>query len=771
MRLRGRNRERPVSGRAAAWFARTIVALRWWIIGFWAVATLASVTVLPSFDDSGGGGLKGILSSDTPAVRTEKRSVELFGFPLIGRTLVVQRDEAGLSPYTQARTVVRAVAVDRGKAGDVAPVLGALPVTNTAGLFPGAAESSTTALTFLLFKPGTSLGARTRAARSYADEFFTERDHVVGVTGTAPARAEQGGIISDALPKVEIATLLAVMLMVGLAFRSLVAPVITVVTSGLAYQATTHLSSASAQIFDLPSPDELKPVVVALLLGVVTDYVVFLCSALREVESRADSRAAAVVAITRSGPIVAVAGLAVAAGTATLLVADSPFFRALGPALAFTVLVGMLVSITLVPALIAVLGEAMFWPGRRLGSGASHVGAPLWPGVLVRRIVERRTVAFGVVAVCVGGMLLAASPALRLQLGVSFVNALPPQAPVREAAAAAQEGFAQGILSPTVVLVEGDDVGSQRAALARLGRMLSSQPDVAGVLGPGSQPLPVQTGLLVTRGGGAARYLVVLDQEPLGASAVSAVDRLQRRLPAMLEASGLDDATLALGGDTATASFIVHQTESDLLSIALAAMAANLLMLLVFLRALVASLVLLACSVLSLGATIGITTMVFEWWNPGQGLTFYVPFATAVLLLAFGSDYNIFTVGHVWEAARSVSLRKALTSGLPSIVRAVTSAGLALAASFGLLVLVPLLPFRQLAFAMTLGIVIDVFVIRHLLLPSLLTLLGPVSAWPSRTLRHEETGPGAAAVTPASRMADRLSRVRSARRPRQPPAP
>ncbi len=738
-----------------AWFARTVVALRWWVVGFWTVATVLSLTALPSFSEAGGGGLKGVLSADTPAVQTEKRSVELFGFPLIARTVVVQRHQRGLSPYAQARTVVRAVAVDRGRAGDVGPLLGALPLTNTAGLFPGAREQDTTALTYLIFEPGTSLGARTREARRYADRFFVARDHVVGVTGSVPARAEQGHLIKASLPAVELATLLAIMLIVGLSFRSLVAPVVTVVSAGVAYVATMRLSGGAAQLFDLPSPDELKPVVVALLLGVVTDYVVFFCSAMRDVEDRGDAHVAATAAVSRSGPIVAVAGLAVAAGTATLLVAKSPFFRALGPALAFTVLVGLLVAITLVPALMALLGHRIFWPRRRWGgprtpdlpgvataAAAPPQGARPGPGTVVTAIVRRRSTAAAVVVACVGGLLLAALPILQLRLGVSFVGSLPREAPVREAAVSAQRGFATGILSPTVLVLEGSGVGRQRAALSRLGERLSREPGVAGVLGPGSMPAGVQPGLLVARDDGAARYLVVLADDPLGADAVRTVDRLQASLPGMLPASGLERVSAGLAGDSATASFIVHQTERDLLRIALTAMAANLLMLLVFLRALVASVVLLVSSLLSLSATIGITTAVFAWVTPGQGLTFYVPFATAVLLLAFGSDYNIFTVGHVWESARTRVFTDALVHAFPSTIRAVTVAGLALAASFGLLSLVPLLPFRQLAFAMTLGILVDVLVVRSLLMPALLSLIGPRSAWPSRRLRQPATRSG-----------------------------
>ncbi len=742
--------------------ARALVAGRWAIVLGWIAVIVGCVSFLPA-QAPAAGGLDGLLSGDTPAVTAEKRSAELFGFPLIARTVVVQRDENGISPYLQARTVVRAVAVDRGKAGDVRPVLGALPLTNTLGLFPGSNESDTTSLTYLLFGPDASLGARTRAAERYADRFFGERDAVVGVTGSAPARSLQGSIIRDALPGVELATLLAIVLIVGLAFRSVVAPAIALVTAGVAYVVTLRLSAYLSGRFDLASPDELEPVVVALLLGVVTDYVIFFCSSLRDqtpqvlpgtgrdrAEVRAASVAATTAAIARSGPIVAVAGLAVALGTGTLLAAESPFFRALGPALAFTVTVGLVVAITLVPALMAVLGDRVFWPSRRrldansdAGSDThrglrgrwrrvSHVSTATWPRAVIDRVTASRRTALLVLVPCLAGLALSSTLVLRLDLGVSFLGALPADTAIRETAASAQEGFSEGILSPTEIVLEGDGVAEDRAALARLGTGLASMPGVAGVLGPGSQAPAVERRLLLSPDGDAARYLMILDADPLGADAIATTAAVQRALPDLQRRAGLAGDSVAVAGDSATAAFLVAQTEGDLLRIALTALAANLLMLILFLRALVASVALLTTTLLSLGATLGLTSVFFEAVDPGQGLTFYVPFAAAVLLLAFGSDYNIFTVGHVWEDSRGHTMRQAIRLALPSSVSAVFTAGLALGASFGLLALVPLGPFRQLAFALSLGIAIEILVVRLLVLPTMLTVLGPWAAWPSR---------------------------------------
>ncbi len=733
--------ERPAEARRgpsrlAASFAGLVVVLRWWVIGFWLVVTLGAWFLLPSLgEDSGGSGLKGLVPSDTPAITAELRSVDLFGFPLAGRTTLVQRDPDGLSPYAHARTVVSAFGVTRKPDPRMPALRGALPISNLLGAFPSSREQDTTALTYLLFDPEISLGTQRRTALRYADLFFGPRDGFAGVTGSVPARAEQGDVIRESLPRVEFLTLAAIVLIVGVAFRSVTAPVLAVLTTGVAYVLTLRLSGAVAELFGVATPSELEPVIVALLLGVVTDYTVFFLAALRrQLSDGADRLDAARQATTDYGHIVWVAGLAVAAGTAALVVAESLFFRALGPALVFTVLVGLVVAVTLVPALMAVLGRWSFWPARP-GSGEARLRRGGRGGrrrAALAAIAHRRKVAAWVLAGTVGGLAIAAAPLSGLGLGVSFVGSLPADSGVRQAADAARSGFSPGILSPTTLLLEGTGLDTRRAALRRLGERLAQEPGVAGVLGPGDTPRRVAEQVLVLDDGTAARFLLVLEDPALGATAIDSLFGVQERLPELVAASGLRGVTTALAGDTAAAAYIVDQTRGDLLRIAVAALGANFLMLLLFLRAPIAAVYLLAGSVLSLAAALGLTMLVFGALDPGAGLTFYVPFAAAVLLLAFGSDYNIFAIGTIWERARTRPLSTAIEETMPGIVSSLLVAGLALAASFGLLSVVPLVPFRQLAFAMFVGIMLDVLVVRSLLLPAALTVVGRWSSWPRK---------------------------------------
>ena len=228
---------------------------------------------------------------------------------------------------------------------------------------------------------------------------------------------------------------------------------------------------------------------------------------------------------------------------------------------------------------------------------------------------------------------------------------------------------------------------------------------------------------------------VIFDSDPLGAPAIHRYEDLRDRLPALMRASGLGAPRASIAGETVVASETVHGVLDDLWRIGLVALAVNLLLLIVFLRALIAPLYLVAVSVLGLAASLGLTTFVFQGVLGYDDLTYYVPFAAAVLLVALGSDYNVFVTGRIWEEARRLRLREAIAVATPAAAKAVTVAGIALAASFALLALVPLRSFREFAFVMGAGVLIDTFVARSLLVPALTSLFGEAAWWPGRRLR------------------------------------
>ena len=735
-----RRSEAGVLARAYAWL---VVTLRWLVVIGWAAGTVAAGVWLPATVPNAD--LGGFAPPDSRAIATETASAKAFGFPILSRTLLVQRDPGGLSDAAQLRVVERAVAVAKGQEGDVGAVAGLLPVANTVGIFPSSSERGTTALTYGLVKPGTSFRDEVAAAERFGRQHMDRPDdHLVGVTGTVPAQVAQTEILYGHLLMLECATLVVVIGIVAVKFRSVVAPLVALLTAAVSYFLAVRVTNYVGGFVRGGVPDELKPLVLALVLGIVTDYAIFFLSSMRAgLEGGSDRLTAARTSAAQTGRIVLVAGIAVAAGSAAMLVAHSGFFRAFGPVLALSVLVSVVVSVTLLPALLAIFGRALFWPSRPTRD--SGIPVARWAA----RLLTVRVVAFVLGAACVFGLAVLGANAGRLRLGVSFVAALPSDSEARTAARAAASGFAPGIVSPTEVLLQGRGVGNDPERLTRLSRELEGQPGVAGVVSPSALPDQVVRGALVTRPGDAARFLVIFDHDPLGARAISDLDHLSATMPTLLQRSGLSGARHGLAGDTAVSSELVAATNADLRRIAIAVLVVNLVLLTVFLRAVVAPVLLLGCSVLALAASLGCLTLLFQDRLGDEGVSFYVPFAASVLLLSLGSDYNIYGVGHVWTRADHTSVREAIAERVPETSGAITAAGITLAASFGMLALVPLRQFRELAFVMGLGVLIDALVVRSILVPAMLSVLGGLSAWP-RKLRGAQVARSPASTTSAA---------------------
>jgi RND superfamily putative drug exporter len=151
-----------------------------------------------------------------------------------------------------------------------------------------------------------------------------------------------------------------------------------------------------------------------------------------------------------------------------------------------------------------------------------------------------------------------------------------------------------------------------------------------------------------------------------------------------------------------------------------------------YFRAVGAPLLLIASSALGLAASLGVFVDVFQGPAGYPDITFFVPVTAGVLLVSLGADYSVFVMGRIWEEARGRDMAAAVEAALPRASRAVSMAAVTLAASFAVLALVPVQPFREFAFIMAAGVLIDAFLVRSLLLPALLVLVGPRAFWPHR---------------------------------------
>jgi RND superfamily putative drug exporter len=722
------------TGRSSRLFAWLVVSLGWLVIPAVAGAAFLAWHSLPGISSLQEAGIEALLPQGTAAGAAEEEAGRLFGSAVLPRIAVVQRNARRLTLVQQRRIVALAVRLDRDQLPGFPAGSRALPYINTFGLIPGSRERGTTAITYLGFPAELSPREQNALATRYAG-LVSVPGAPAAATGFLPGSIAQSDEIDHGLIWVELATILLIGTILGLYLRSVVAPLVVLAAAGLAYLIAIHVMSYLAAELGLRVQHEVEPIVVVLLLAVVTDYSVFFLSGmLGRLRAGEPPRTAARNATAEVLPIILTAGLLVAAGLATLRLGSIGFVRALGPAMAIVVLVSLAVSVLFVPAAMGILGSRIFWPGHVEGEG---VPATAKVGDTMRRAVahgtSRRLGAVPTLIVTIAALVVVAGGLVSLHLALTPVRGLASDAPAAEADREAIQGFAAGMIAPTEVVVRSRGISRRPTALKIFGRSLRAQPEVAAVVGAALPTLPRRAQVAFrSRSGNAVRYFIAFHHHPYSSAGIDDVRRLGDALPSLLGRAGFPGAQVSIAGDTAMAAETTHLITHDLIVVGIAAALVNLVLLAIFLRSLVAPVLIVGASLLGIGATLGLTGAFVRAVNGTSDVTYYVPLAVGVLLLSLGTDYNLFIVGRIWQEAGYRDLPAAIRAAVPRAGRAISIAALALALSFATLAIIPIDPFRTFAFAVCAGVIVDAFIVRTLMIPALLAVVGERSWWPGR---------------------------------------
>ena len=714
--------------------------VRYFIIFIWIAAAVAAYIYLPGISATESGPIGVLAPDNSKAVQVEKDSANLFAVPATSRTIIVQRDPNGLSSDAQQRVIQRASDLTEHNYPDYQAIAGALPIINDKPIVPFARESGTTALTYLFFDPGMGIYDRYITAQNFERTQINQPgDSLVGMTGVVPVRAQQGDIITENLRWVEIATIALTAIIVGVAFRSIGAPVLTLFAAGTAYILSERAVAFIGVHYDVVVPVELRPLLVVLVLAICTDYTVFFLSGTRNQYRRGSERIeASRTATAEVVPLVAIAGLTVAAGASCLILAKLDFLRVLGPTLGGAVIVSLVVVMTLVPATLASTGKYVFWP--HVPQVEEEVEAELNWRQRIRRDHPgvSKLLSFGIILLCIALLLAAASGLRDVAVGMPVVEDMPSNTNSHQAATAAETGFAPGIISPTELLVKAPGITGKRDQLVKLEQLIEQQPGVAGIAGPREQPTQNNFGVVLSKSGSAARYIIILQNDPYGSKAINQLEALENNMPDLLRQAGLPQAQAGFAGDTAVAVEIRDAVVASILPVSLATAVLDLILLIILLRSVIAPIYLMLTSALAVAAPLGLTIYAFERYFGHSYMDFYVLVAVAVLLFSLGSDYNLFVVGRIWERAREEPLQQSVDTAGASASHAIRIAAITLSLSFATLALVPMVSFREFAFAMAVGVLIDSFLVRSYLVPALISLVGKASLWPRRAAGDEQ---------------------------------
>jgi len=718
--MEGRSDPTPPHGsRASRAIARAIVWLRFLVLPAWIAALLLAAANLPSAFDAESSELGSLLPHDSRALEVEREAFDRFGLPLLSRTIVVAHQPGGFSPRQSADAGRYVAAVDRQKNGDVH----AVPITDAPGLL-AARRLGTTLVAYLYPDPALSESEAHEAAERFGAGLLRATGApTMEVTGALPANLAETGLIEDNLLWVELATIALVVGILALYFRSLGIPLLGVAAVAIAYVVTDHVLGWAGERFDFSIPSAADPVIVALLFGTLTDYLVFFVSGYRSrILAGQRSHQAAAGTGAELLPVIATAALMIAGAMLTLLLSGVRFLAAFGPALAVAVVVGALVAMTFVPAMLAIAGRLMLWPGSRSAPEPDPDPAPGDTGGRGRVIAVAARHPLIVAFLCLVLLGAAASGLRLLQLGNPVITGLPDSTSAQRGYKLVSASIGPGAVGPTMLVVEDEGIATKPGQLAALQARLARQPGVAGVIGPAQELPGGRYGAFIAPDGNAARYALVLDSDPDGAGAIETVSDLEAQLPALLDQTGLGAGSTGVTGDTSISAELTEDTRDAFLRVTPAVIAVLLIMLWLLLRSWRAPLYLVAVSALVVVASLGLTVYLFQGLLGYEQLAFFVPVATAILLLALGSDYNVFLISRIWSEADRRGLRRGIEVAGSRASRAITVAGLILALSFAAVALIPVQSFRELAFAMAVGLLLDTVLARTLLVPALVSL-------------------------------------------------
>jgi len=754
------------------------VKFRWVVIAAWVIAVIAVPKFLPSLNSV----TQGNNSAFLPASAPSEQAAQLAA-PFGATNLVPVQVVAAVNQGTLTTT-------DSTWLGTLQHDLATVPTVVSVRDLGRSADQQAEQLQVLSDVNQASQPDQTTLVKNIRAEIRNAGAPTglqVNLAGQIAINVDQQAKSGNQGNQVEGLSVIFILVLLLLIFRALLAPLITLIPAFFAVAIAGPLVGEAAQA-GLKVSVIAQLLLIVLVLGAGTDYGLFLVFRVREnLREGADPKDAVRAAVTRVGETITFSALTVIAALLSLLVATFQIYQELGIPLAIGIGTMLLAGLTLLPALLAVFGRAAFWPSKtRAGTG--KVG--LW-GRVAARLVRRPAIPLAIGVVIFGALAIGVASYQPGGFGGS-INA-PAGTDSAAGTALLAKHFPSSSANPTNLVYKlSQSVWDDPAPITQATSQLAASglfTGVTGPLNPAGVSLPQYQALHKTLGNPAvlpavpAGHLTIPLAEyeayrataqyvspdgktiqfetglkagdPSTTAASNAVPSI--RAEAATVAKTLGATAYGVGGEAPAFYDISHISDSDLVHVVPVAIIVIGLLLCLVIRSLVAPLYLIASVALSYFAALGLSSLLFIKLGGESGLTFILPFLMFIFLLALGEDYNILVMGRIREEAQHRPLREAVSHAIGATGTTVTSAGLVLAGTFSVFALVG---GRQsggsqivdVGVGLALGVLMDTFIVRTVLVPCTVVLLGRWNWWPAKLSRadHQPGADAAPAAEPAA---------------------
>jgi putative drug exporter of the RND superfamily len=706
-----------------AWLGRAVVRHPWRVIALWVVAAAAVILTSP--------GLPSITneSSFLPKDYESIRAMDLQdkAFPQAGHVT----SAAAIIVFSRADGA-KLTTADSAKVVAITKTLDADHIRNIVSVTAGPASANRLVQTAMVAMPndvvnssGNAAGDAVKALRADIKPLVAGTGLAEGVTGQAAQNLDSQQSFNRADQIVLLATLALILILLLIIFRSPIIALLPLLVIALVSQVATGLIADVNKAFSLGTDSSISTILIVVLFGIGTDYILFLMFRYRERLRRGEDRKQAMVsAVTRVGEVISSAAGVVIFAFLALVLSTVSVLRSLGPALAIAVAVTLIAGLTLVPAVVSLLGPKVFWPSKswKREPRTARFGA-------IGNALGRRPALFAGVSGLVLVALAIGAFSFKPTFDLSSAG-IPASAESQRALVTLEKGLPPGATDPTDVLLHSSSGPLSASQLAGYGTALKTLHGVGAVAAPA-----------LSADRATADYRLTLSYDP---ASTQAVDVMKNSIRPGAHTAAPPGTYALVGGTTAVYADIQRAVNHDYSVVFPVAAVIILLILVLLLRSVVAPWYLLASVGLGFGATLGASVLVFQVLRGEPGLVFVLPVYMYLFVVALGTDYNILMIARLREEAREGrDARQAAAMAVRHTGPTIGAAGLILAGTFASLMLAGNTILSQVGFAVSCGITLAAFVMAMFFAPSITALIGHRAWWPGHGDRAATTVPAA----------------------------
>ncbi|WP_131737211.1 MMPL family transporter [Actinomadura roseirufa] len=691
-----------------AGLARFVVRHPWWTIVAWLAVAVVTILFSPSLKTESDQG--DFLPTKYESVQAMKVAEKAFPQQEDTSALIIVKRTDG-KPLTQANVA---------KVEQAAKTLEAKKPETVQAVATGPDAVAPNRAVQVISVP--MKGTTQEAAKKQGDAVKQIRKDLPSLLKDGGLEAKVGGDVANgvdnedsftqSLEIVGIATFVLIIGLILLIFRAPIAAVLPIVVIMFTMQFAMGLIGAASHAFNFSGDDSLNTIILIVLFGIGADYYLFIMFRFRErLRAGDDKKTAMITAVERVGEVISSAAAAIAATFLVLLLAAFGVFSAWGPSLAIAVIVMGITSLTLFPAIVSLLGTAVFWPSKawkKQPKGA--ISAAIGRGVGKRPAVA--ALLSGVVLVVL------AAGSMGFKADYDFAAGFPQDTESAQATKDMQKGFPPGLTTPVQVFLKNTD--GQPLSAQKIAAFRQDAKSVPGV-GRVQQAEP-------GKDRSVARVDLVLKKNPVSNESVTLV---KDKLTPAVHKIAPEGTRAYVGGQTAIFADINTVNNRDLSIILPVAAVLIALILALLLRSLVAPLYLVVAVLLGFAATLGSAVYAFQGMAGKPGVVFQLPIILYLFVLAIGTDYNILMTARLREEAKEGhDPKKAAALAVQHGGPTVAAAGLILAGTFSVMLLAPVSMLQQMGFAVAVGIALSAFVMSMFLVPGITAMLGHRAWWP-----------------------------------------